>query len=148
MTYGELKDQTRMLLTSDNSLPQDDTKIKASIRTAFTEMADMATPLKWLTMNKGENILRLATGDFFIRKPDLPKVDTDVMDIDSELVPAVARMIASYVAKEVSTKQYHRRLAEELMKRYDAKTRAFMLRQEQLGEYDSVLVDANGYPVC
>ena len=127
MTYGDLKAQVGMLLTSDNSLTKDPAKLLATLKFAYIEIADIATPLKWLTKNKSDNIMRLATGGYFVRMPELPEADTDELDIDSELVPAVARMIAGYIAKEVNTKQYHRMLATELMKKYDSKVREYML---------------------
>ena len=133
MTFGDLKFQIDMLLTSDNVLPKDNDKVKAALKLAYIEIADIATPLKWLTTNQAEDIMRLATGGYFVRMPAMP-VGTDSvdindveLDIDSELVPAVARMMAGYIAKEVNTKQYHRALAVELMKKYDAKVREFML---------------------
>ena len=147
MTYGELKAQTAMLLTSENKLTKDATQLAASLKFAYIEIADMATPLKWLTLNKDVSIMRQGPGNYFVRMPNMPSDDTDELDIDSELVPAVARMIASYIVKDVGLKQYHRKLASELMKKYDAKVRAYMLSQEKKGAYEHVLVDANGMPL-
>ena len=156
MTYGELKAQASMLLTSENKLTGDATKLAASLKFAYIEIADMATPLKWLTLNKDVSIMRQGPGSYFVRMPNMPSDDTDELDIDSELVPAVARMIASYVVQDVRLKQYHRQLAAELMKKYDAKVRAYMLSQEKKGMYESALIDdngirltdSNGVPIC
>ena len=144
MTYGELKAQVAMLLTSDNKLTTDPVRLAASLKFAYVEIADMATPLKWLTRNKDTDIMRKGPGNYFVRMPKMPNDDTDELDIDSELVPAVARIITSYIASDIRIKQYHRELAAELMKKYDAKVREFMLSQEVKGMYDTVLYDANG----
>jgi len=135
MTFNELKAQTSMLLTSENKLPKDDVIVKASLKFAYIELADMATPLRWLTLSKDYGIMRQGPGDYLVRMPEMPIDDTDELDIDSELVPAVARMIASYIVKDIRLKQYHRSLAEQLMKRYDSKVRAFILSEEQKGAY-------------
>ena len=148
MTYGDLKAQVSMLLTSDNVLTNDSAKLLASLKFAYIEIADMATPLKWLTLSKGGNIMRQGPGNYFVRMPSMPTADAEELDIDSELVPAVARMIASYIAKEVNTKEYHRSKAELLMKRYDSKVRAYILKQEQAGEYDEALYNEDGSKIC
>lgn len=142
MTYSDLKAQTSMLLTSENKLPKDDTIVRAALKFAYIELADMATPLKWLTLNKDYGIMRNGPGNYLVRMPEMPIDDTDELDIDSELTPAVARMIASYIVKDVRLKQYHRSLAEQLMKKYDSKVRAYMLREEQRGAYDGIADDA------
>ena len=142
MTFDELKLQTSMLLTSENKLTNDVAMLKASLKFAYIEIADMSTPLKWLTLNKDIDIMRQGPGSYFVRMPSMPVDGTDELDIDSELVPAVARMIASYVAKDVKIKQYHRSLAQELMKKYDAKVREYMQRQEQSGAYDDYVDDS------
>ena len=148
MTYSDLKDHVSMLLTSENSLSKDDKKVRASIKFAYVEMADMTTPLKWLTLNVSEAILRQGPGSYFVRMPEIPTNLDDELDIDSELVPALARMIASYVSKEINLKQYHRALAQEMMKRYDAKVRAFILSQEKSEVYESAQYDEDGAPLC
>lgn len=136
MTYADLKNQVTMLLTSENKLPKDAAILASSLKFAYVEIADIATPLKWLTLNKDVDIMRQGLGNYYVRMPNMPVDDTDELDIDSELVPAVARMIASYVAKDVRLKQYHRDLATQLMKKYDSKVRAYMLSQEQAGAYE------------
>jgi len=141
MTFAELKDQVSVLLIGDNPLPKDNSKQIAALKLAYIEIADMASPLKWLTLNKDVSIMRKAMGSYFIRMPNVPVDDTDELDIDSELVPAVARLLASYIAKEIRMKDYHRSLAKDILKKYEAKVRAFMLQQEKAGEYDNIGCD-------
>jgi len=138
MTFADLKAQASMLLTSENKLPRDDKIIKSSLKFAFVELADMATPLTWLTLINSGKIMRKGPGDYFIRFPEIPENDESELDIDEELVPAVAGMLASYLAKDIKVKQYHRMLAYKIMKRHDSKVRAYVGSQENEGAYSEV----------
>jgi hypothetical protein len=136
MTFGELRDITSMLVLGDFTVPAEDVRLIPLLKLAYTEIADMATPLKWLTLNKDVAILRQGVGDYFVRMPSLPVDPTDELDIDSELVPVVARMFASYLAKDIQVKMYHRQLAEDMLKKYDAKVRGYMNNKDCNREYD------------
>jgi len=135
MTYGDLKNQIAMLLIGDNDLPKDEAKVLAGLKFAYIELADISTPLKWLTLNKDVSIMRQGPGSYWVRMPDMPLDTTDELDIDSELTPALARFMASNIAKEIQMKNYHRRLGSELLKKYDAKVREYILNQESKGAY-------------
>jgi len=148
MTYSDLKNQVSVLLTSDNKLPVGQPElVHASLKFAYIEIADMATPLKWLTKNKDTDIMRKGPGSYFVRMPKMPIDDTDELDIDSELVPSVARLIASYFSKDINLKNYHRKLAADLMKKYESKVREYILSQESAGAYDNVRYDQYGSPI-
>jgi len=136
MTFGELRDITSMLVLGDFTVPAEDVRLIPLLKLAYTEIADMATPLKWLTLNKDVAILRQGVGDYFVRMPSLPVDPTDELDIDSELVPAVARLMASYIAKELSTKAYHKAESAKILKKYDAKVRGYMNNKDCNREYD------------
>ena len=138
MTLNNLKRMLKSLLVGDNVAPKDDEDFTNALLMTYTEMADIVTPLKWLTTNTDSEILRHYKGSYYVRMPKLPKDPSDTLDIDSELVPVVARMMASNIAKDITTKNYHRELALVSMKRYDAKVRAFMLAQEQEDDYEYV----------
>jgi len=145
MTYGELKNQVSLLLISDNQLPKDDNKIKSAIKMAYIEISDLTTPLKWVTRDNGLDILRLAFSntDYYVRMPALPETDNDDLDIDEELTPIVARMIAGYIAKEIGVRQYHRKLAMDSMKRYDSKVREYMLSLQPNNKINTSEDDVN-----
>jgi hypothetical protein len=128
----------KSLLVGDNVAPKDDEDFANALLMAYTEMADAVTPLKWLTTNKSVEILRHYKGDYYVRMPKLPKDPEDELDIDSELVPVVARYMASNIAGDITTKNYHRNLAHDSMKKYDAKVRAYILAQEQENAYEDV----------
>lgn len=138
MTFLDLKSQTSVLLTSDVRLPRDDNVVISSLKIAFIEISDMSSPLRWLTLSPYGRIMRNGPGDYFVRAPDMPTNDTSELDIDDELVPAVAFMMASYIAKEIRTKQYYYSKASEIMKRYDAKVRAYINSQEHENAYEGI----------
>jgi len=138
MTLDNLKRMTKALLIGDNTIPKNDEDFVNSLLMTYTEMSDIVTPLKWLTTNKADEILRHYKGSYYVRMPKLPTNLSDQLDIDSELVPVVARMMASNIAKDINMKSYHRRLALESMKKYDSKVRSYILAQEQANKYDDV----------
>ena len=135
MTLNNLKRMLKSLLVGDNVAPKDDEDFVNALLMAYTEMSDLVTPLKWLTTNKSVEILRHYKGSYFVRMPKLPKDPEDALDIDNELVPTLARFMASNIAGDINTKNYHRNLALESMRRYDAKVRAYILAQEQEDKY-------------
>jgi len=143
MTLNNLKRMLKSLLVGDNVAPKDDEDFANALLMAYTEMADLVTPLKWLTTNKAVEILRHYKGNYYVRMPKLPKDPEDQLDIDSELVPVVARYMASNIAGDTRVKRYHRDLAMESMKRYDAKVRAYILAQEQKGVYQEEVDTCN-----
>ena len=119
MTYSELKSLTSGLLIADTSLPIDVEVLKGLVQYALTTVATKADSLHLMTLNKDENILRLAQGDYLIRIPDVPNSDEDPVDIDDELIFAVARYIASYISKEKGG--IHAQIADRIIKDYNAK---------------------------
>lgn len=137
MTYGRMKSMLRVLLTGDNVLPNNDEDMVAALEMSYIEISNMATALKLLTVNKDQAIMRQGPGSTFVRMPDLPRDDTDELDIDSELVPAVARIIASYLSKEKGG--IHMALAKQIILQYESKVQEFLLSQEQQGLYEESL---------
>ena len=120
MTYATLKNVTVGLLIGDNKLPNDDDVVKGLLQYALTTVAMQADSLHLMTLSTTANVLRLAQGDYLIRMPELPVLDTDLIDIDEELTFAVARYIASYVSKEKGG--IHVNAADRIIKDYNAKT--------------------------
>lgn len=134
MTFGKLKASCRVLLTGDNVLPKSDDDMLAALEMAYVEISNQATALKLLTVNKDNAIMRMGPGDTFIRMPKLPKDDNDELDIDSELGPAVARIIASYVSKEKGGLHIDR--ANRIVMDYEAKVQTYIETQNLRREYD------------
>ena len=120
MTYGLFKAITTGLLTGDTVLPQNSDVLKGLMQYALTTVATQADSLHLMTLSTTVDVLRLAQGDYLIRMPVPPVVDTDLLDIDDELAFAVARYLASYVSKEKGG--IHVQAADRIIKDYNAKT--------------------------
>lgn len=142
MTYGELLDLTSVFLGGDYTLPKEDGKKLAALNAAYVFAATKCTALKLLTTNKDNAIMRMGPGSTYVRMPKLPKDVSDKLDIDSELGPAIARIIAHYIAKEVTMKNYHKVEALELMRDYESKVTEYLDEQYARGEYDDVGKDS------
>ena len=137
MTYEMLKNLTAGLLTADNDLPADDSRILALLRYALTTVATQADSLHLMTLSTTANILRLAKGDYLIRVPELPEDDVDEIDIEDELAMAVARYMASYVSLKKGG--IHVQAADRIIKDYNAKTWEILEQMEV--EAEAVNVD-------
>ena len=100
MTYGGLKSLVAGLLIGDNNIPKDDVIFKSLLSYAFDMIANKAEALRLMTMNSTEDIVRLGPEEYLVRKPNLPELDTDELDIDHELCFVAARYIAAMLSKE------------------------------------------------
>ena len=119
MIYADLKTLTKALLSSDFPLPEDDASIKALLNMAYNYLVDKCQVLNLHTEDKSDNIQRLGRGTFMLRRPEVPKGDNDELDIDEELCPAVACLIASYISdKRIAV---HQARADEIIRSYNAK---------------------------
>ena len=119
MTYQQFKNLVSVYLTGDNVLSPDNDKVLAGLESAFIELSNKATAMKLLTANKNEEIIRQDISGLYVRLPKLPTKDTDTIDIDSELVPAAARIVASYFSKEKGG--MHMAKAFDLIRDYEGK---------------------------
>ena len=136
MTYEGLQNILKVMLSGDKTIPKDNTLLLAMLEMAYIEIASKCTALKLLTSNPADRIIREGFSGTYVRMPSLPENPTDELDIDMELVPAVARIIASYITKDnIKT---HIALADEIIRLYESKVRAFMLNQEQKGKFTDV----------
>jgi len=134
MTYGRLKSAIRLLLIGDNELPDEKEQLLAAVEMAYLQLASKATALKLLTTTHASEVIRLGPGGTYLRMPDLPEDDIDEMDIDSELCPALARIIASYVSRDKS--KLHDMEADKILRGYESKVRVFIEEQESEGKYN------------
>jgi len=126
----------RVFLLGDNAVPKDEDILIAILETAFLELANDCSALKLLTTNSDVDIIRTDSNGVYVRMPELPKKPTDILDIDKELVPALARIMASYISKDLNKKAYHRAEAEKIIKQYESKVRAYMQQRDNEGAYD------------
>ena len=119
MTYQILQNVTAGLLTGDNRLPNEEEIVLALLSYAITTVATKADSLHLMTLSTDVDVLRLAQGDYLIRRPNLPELLTDELDIDDELGFAVARLIASMVSKDKGG--IHVQAADRIILDYNAK---------------------------
>ena len=124
MTYERLKILTSALLVGDNKLPKEDEQIKALLEMAYIYLVDKCQVLNLQTEDKSALIQRLGRGDMLVRSPDLPKSPNDELDIDDELAPVVASLIASYISDTKT--QIHQSRADEGVRSYNAKVDEFI----------------------
>lgn len=138
MTYKMFKAVTSGLLTGDNTLPDNEDVLNGLVGYALTTVATKADSLHLMTLSTTANVLRLAQGDYLIRMPEAPEFDEDLMDIDEELVYAVARYLSSYVS---ATKGgIHVNAAERIILDYNAKTYE-ITEQMQVEAYEAGVAD-------
>jgi hypothetical protein len=138
VTYAKLKSAIQLLLIGDNELPGDNEQVLAAIEMAYIQMASQVTALKLLTSNNSSEVIRQGPGGTYVRMPKLPTSDTDELDIDRELCPALARIVASYISRDKGG--IHNTEAQKVMKSYESKVRVFLEEQESEGAYSDSIV--------
>jgi len=124
MTYGDVKKLASALLTGDFVFPEDEGEQLMLLSYAYQVVATEADALKLFTVNKDAAILREGPGSMFVRMPDLPRTNTDVLDIDSELGYAVARYMASFISERKAN--IHKAEASKVVIAYNAKVDAYL----------------------
>ena len=120
MDYGELKSLTTGLLIGDNVLPTDEDVMRGLVKYALTTVATQADSLHLMTLSTTADVLRLAQGDYLIRRPESPIDDVDLLDIDEELAFAVSRYVASYLSRDKGG--IHVNAAKRIILDYNSKT--------------------------
>lgn len=108
------------MLVGDNVIPQEEDVLLALVETALLTTANKADSLHLMTLSTTADVLRLAQGDYLIRMPVAPEFDEDLLDIDEELAPVVARYVASYISSKKGG--IHIQAAERMILDYNAKT--------------------------
>lgn len=138
MTYQMFKSVTSGLLTGDNVLPESENVLQGLVSYALTTVATKADSLHLMTLSTTANVLRLSQGDYLIRMPEAPEFDEDLLDIDEELVFAVARYVASYLSQ--SKGGIHVKAADRIILDYNAKTYE-ITEQMQVEAYEEGVAD-------
>jgi len=139
MTLEKLSSFLDVILAGDNQAPSGEALI-AALEMAYIEIANKTNALKLLTEDPDLSIIRKGPGRTFVRIPKLPKDPTDELDIDSELVPAVARYIASYISKDKAG--IHLGIANNIIIDYNAKVEAYVAYIQEQAEDDGVVEHA------
>jgi len=119
MTFLLLKTIVKGLMLGDNNPPAENAIMIGLLAYAYNMIGNKTESFHLLTLNRRQDILRMASGDYFMRVPELPTVDADELDIDNELGFVAARYICSMIS---ATKgQIHVIAADELVRDYNAK---------------------------
>lgn len=129
MTYARLKKLTSALLTGDNRIPKDAEEVQELVRYGLYKVAEKAEALKLLTANSDEEILRMGPGSVYVRMPEIPDTDTDELDIDEDLMFALATYVASFISRD--RKSEFERRADKLIILYNIKVNAFIEQKEK-----------------
>lgn len=124
MTLGLLKNIVKGLMLGDNNPPNDNGVFLGLLAYAFNMIGNKTESFHLLTLNRKQELLRMASGDYFMRVPELPILDTDELDIDNELGFVAARYICSMISKDKP--QVHIAMADELVRDYNAKVYQIM----------------------
>ena len=111
-------------MIGDNNPPNDNAVFAGLLAYAYNMIGNKTESFHLLTLNRRQDILRMASGDYFMRVPELPVADEDELDIDSELGFVAARYICSMISKDKP--QVHMAMAEELIRDYNAKVYQIM----------------------
>ena len=124
MTYGTLKNVLKGLLTGDRDMPRDNDVMLALLGMAYDHISNHCQVLSLMTLDKSEDINRIAMGEYLLRVPELPTSDDADLDIDHTLGYVVASYLASLINAEVSTK--HEKRVAEGIKVYNGKVQEFI----------------------
>lgn len=119
MTFGLLKNIVKGLMLGDNNPPNENAVFVGLLAYAYNMIGNKTESFHLLTLDRRQEILRMSSGDYFMRVPELPTLDTDELDIDNELVFVAARYICSMISKDKV--QLHLQMADELVRDYNAK---------------------------
>lgn len=119
MTLGFLKSIVKGLSLGDTNPPADNAVFIGLLAYAFNMIGNKAESFHLLTLNRRQDLLRMASGDYFMRVPELPSVDEDELDIDDELGYVAARYICSMISDKKM--MLHEQKAEELIRDYNGK---------------------------
>ena len=135
MTYGKLKTLVSALLIGDHNLTTEGDQVLMLLDYAFDRVANEADAISLMTTEpESYTIIRNGPGNLYIRKPRLPANDDSELDIDSELIYAVARFMCSFISREKMT--FHEREAQKIINRYNQKVQAFFERYDQYGDLE------------
>lgn len=145
MTYGILKAVTKGLLTGDNKMPAEEEVIVGLLGMAYDYIANKCQVMNLMTLDDSEEILRIGSGDYLVRKPDLPtgEDDDEVLDIDDSLGYVAASLVASLISKNKI--RVHEERADRGIILYNAKVTEFLETyrlNEKTKEYE---ISSKGY---
>ena len=124
MTFGMMKHLTRALLIGDNQLTTNEDEMQVLLLYAYQKVATESDAMLLWTNDPSKQILRSGPGHIYIRTPLLPESDSDELDIDEDLCPAVSRYIAAFVSRDRGG--IHINEAKSIIRAYNQKVQSYM----------------------
>ena len=95
MTYGGFKDLLKTIMPGDNFSQDTFDTFGSTVLICMREVAEKCNPLELVSNNPSCEVLKTLEDGLFIRVPEEPKEDTDILDIDETLCVAVAYSVAT-----------------------------------------------------
>jgi hypothetical protein len=119
MTWRRVKSLTNSLLSGDTPFPMDDEESAIALLEYALEQVAIESYVSILISDTPvtNNTIRVNDDGKYVRRPNLPSDDNDIIDIDKGLVFAVCRLMASYLSRE--NKQIHYLIAKSSMEKYE-----------------------------
>jgi hypothetical protein len=117
MTYRMFQSIVKGLMLGDNNPPVDQDIYTGLLYYAYHMVGNKAESFHLLTLNRKGDLLRMATGDYFLRRPTLPTTLDDELDLDEELCFAAARFFCSMLSDDKT----HLLEGEEIIRNYNEK---------------------------
>lgn len=135
MKYNMFVSLVKGLLTGDNAFPNDSSIQASLLGYAYDKVSNEADALRLFKSDSNGDILRDGPGSFYLRKPNMPEINSGVIDIeyeidlDEELCYPLARYFASFITKDKM--KHHQEEAESLIRRYNSKVEAHVNKIKQ-----------------
>jgi hypothetical protein len=95
MTFGEFKPFLEDITVGDRKIPNDTTLV-IFLSQSMKRLAVDTKPLTLLSNDISEEVLFITEDGYFIRVPNIVKDDSDVLDMDDDLILALAYLVASH----------------------------------------------------
>jgi len=118
MNWGKLKKLTSSLLSGDTPFPSEDED--AAIVLLEYALEQIALSSYSSNLVSGEpvlyNTVRITDDGEYIRRPNLPSSDSDIIDIDKGLTFVAARLMASYLTRSENSSHYF--IAKSMMEKH------------------------------
>lgn len=98
MTYGDFKISIEALLLGDKKLPENK-YVLSFLKQGLERVASDCSPLSLVSEDIEDDIFIYLNGSGqFIRVPNLPVSDGDLIDLDNSLLGALSNLVASYIS--------------------------------------------------
>lgn len=118
MNWGKLKKLTSSLLSGDTPFPSEDEDAAIVLLEYALEQIALSSYSSNLVSDTPvlHNTVRITDDGEYIRRPNLPSSDSDIIDIDKGLTFVAARLMASYLTRSENSSHYF--IAKSMMEKH------------------------------